>query len=577
MADIADINKEIKALERQHQEHELARSNAVISQDYNEVSRIAEEQSKVREQIDSKKNELERIKQASPRGKLEQSRESAGKLEEFRGLRRERAAGVLSHLGLFGAVLVILFLAWFIDPQGRVAIPVGIFLITVLAFLAVRHRKHTLESEHKFSKWYTFLYWVLLALLILEIYFVVNSWFLTFYDRPLFGQLGETGISASEQIAGLRAESGVAGPLNVLTAILLGEFDPDAQKWDSRQVRESYVVPEDFGVVFDDIAPSRSAFYYPDEIELRGDVTVVSLFEEGEFVSKETPLEIGVEVARCEKGFADILEILPGIQDTELWCEGSWNCDIPGETKEGNKFSISKAYNRFFVCEHEGLDVDAPLDLRANVFWKYTTQAVSGRQIFVAHPDTLARIENPRAHYNIPKASLEPWSINDGTVDFGVGFDRDVEFLRAEGPADDSDRFTRYFLGVSLENEGSGKISKINNLEIFIPADENIVVLDNDKNPLRKEKGKISGDFVYDRTDAAADIDLDVYKLRRTPLELEDDPILPGFFETFYLEMSINTDYLQNTAYQSFFVRATTSYDYKQDRGTTIRVEPEPF
>jgi len=498
-------------------------------------------------------------------------------LSEYRGLRKERAVGFLPHAGLLLATLVILFLAWFIDPQGRVAIPVAIFLGTIFAFLAVRHRKHTLESEHKFSKWYTFLYWLLLALLILEVYFVVNPLFLTFYDRPVFGQLGETGISVSERLAEAREDSGFSGPLNVLSAILLGDFDPDAQKWDSRQVRESYVVPEDFGVVFDNIVPSRNTFYYPDEIEIRGDVTVVSLFEEGEFVGTETPLQIGVEVARCERGFADILDILPGVQDTEVWCEGTWNCDIPGENKSGNKFSISKAYNRFFVCEHEGLDVDAPLDLRASVFWKYTTQAVSGRQIFVAHPDTLARIENPRTHYNIPKASLEPWSINDGTVDFGVGFDRDVEFLRAEGPKDSSDRFTRYFLGTSLENEASGEITRINELEISFPADENIVVLDNDRRPLRKEKGEISGDFIYDRTETTADIDLDIYKLRRTPLELEDDPILPGFFETFYLEMSINTDYLQNTAYQSFFVRATTSYDYKQDRGTTIRVEPEPF
>lgn len=594
------------------------------------------------------------------------------------------------------------------------------FIITLLIGFIIVGTFYARYLRKKGSKWSRF--WIVVIFVLIAIIII------SFTSNVLTGTQGR---SLGQIYSDFFAEGGdsplrkqFSQEFNSITALLKGEYNADQQAWDTRQVRDTYVVPEDAGVVFSDIGPSRSRFIYPDRFEITGDVQIVSLFEGGDDVDFSTPVTINVRLPICQdpddisglaaQSLSRTLSVLT-LEQIEDLCD-PWACDIPGEDPvegQSNTFTATKAYNRFFTCGLDSVRMAPGSDdvlLNPRVMWTYTTQAVSGRQIFVAHPDTLARIENLRTHYNIPQASFDPWSINDGNVDFGVGFDRDIQFLRAEGPGDvvDSEgnpveeRFTSYFLGISLKNDGTGDVTKIRELQLELPHDEDILYINNrggtlstdqgyeelliddspisdlssatglsnsDSERLLKEMNRVvgfevtiseaidvvegvgeidlgfttvelgaratseillgiyetdlspeneerlfglvndkvrenaieerentissvkTGNFVFSHTeyqnadpDTGATQPVDIFKLvdfTGTPVDLDHQldlealgqEIVPGGFETFYVRVSIKQAYLDNTAYQSFFAKARTTYDYQNDRRTDLRLE----
>jgi len=446
----------------------------------------------------------------------------------------------------------------------------------------------------------------------------------------------DTPFGAEEQATVEESLKGFRPFYNQMLMIFRGEYDPNA-RWDSREVKESYVVPKDAGVVFKNIRPSRSFFYSPnskvpirpDDLEITGDVTIVSLFEEGTGVSKTTPVEIDVDIPNCEDSItAKFYKVLSGESPIgigkEEWCDEPWVCSVSGAenvVKDGktiqNKFEIERVYNQFFTCQHPGLNVDEDTDLRAKVVWRYGTEAVSGKQIFVADSGVMRRVEDLRKHYNIPKASFDAWSISDGNIDFALGFDQRVEFLEARGPEDalkeiceeQGDGYTytastkpyniedgscspseptgkkplsrSYFLGVSITNDGVGKVVKINDLTITIPKSPDIwFILDQDSDSYKvNDSGDVLGgesldfELVYSETQQIQNgVEIQTFRLKPLSVEIE-----PGDAQPFYLPLSIDSDYLQGSAYQSFFAKAYISYEYEQEKPTVLNVDITPF
>lgn len=457
------------------------------------------------------------------------------------------------------------------------------FSLGFLGFAIVIWILKKLISKHNKSKAEIIFMVFLILLALLGVFLYLRS---TGYISNVSAVAVDTTLGAGEATGSLGK---LAPSLNVVAAILTGKWNPDAQSWDSSRVKDSYVVPEDAGVVFRNIKPTRSTVYSdpsaPDggdsePLQISGDMDIISLFENGDDVDKTTQLKLSVSMPRCPDalGLTKIIGFL-GASTDEQWCSKQWSCNIPGiePIEEGtNRFQITKAFNQFFLCTHEGLITKNPVDLKPKVTWEYTTQAVSGKQIFVAAPDTLARIDNLQTHYNIPKASFEPWSISDDNVNFAMGFDQERNFLRAQGPANVKEGafYPTYFLGVSLKNTGAGEISRIRDITIEIPNDENI--------KLELRHGK-SGSFICKEGDQKnkdndATGTFSVYNCELAEsVDLSDDPIQPGFFKTFYMEFSINEDYLQGAAWQSFFAKAKVTYDYLQSKSTAVRVEPVPF
>ena len=476
---------------------------------------------------------------------------------------------VIKFFGMVVTLVLIFLVSSFVLGPGWAVLIVGIvaFIFIFIYFLGKKKGK---------VDWAIFI--ILLIILVVGGLWVGNNIAKSTTGKGLW-ELGSEALFAIE----LGREE-TSPQRNTLAALFKGEWDLDQQKWESRQVQDSYVVPEDAGVVFEDIAPSQSNFFSDEILEVTGDVTIVSLFEDGQDIEITTPLEIDVEIQRCKsalsegligRAFDEFSELFGGRIAMTDWCGKSWTCEIPGEDPvSDNKFEVDKAYNRFFACEHSGITTSENIiDLNAKVVWDYTTQAVSGKQVFVASPDALARIEDLRTHYNIPSTAFDPWSISDGTVNFGVGFDKKWEFLRAG---------SKYRLGVSVVNDGRGDVVEINDLEVSIPHDEDIIMISSDKEEIRNKAdiGKESGQFVFDRIDEVnGTVPVKVFKLKGLPLNLKDgkEEIEPGFSNTYYLKLTINEDYLQGSNYQSFFTKAKISYDYEQGKRTRIKIKPEPF
>ena len=360
-------------------------------------------------------------------------------------------------------------------------------------------------------------------------------------------------------ITNVAKESGVIKTINQFKMIMTGEYDP-SQLWTSKTYEDRYAMVEDVGVKISNIKPLRDPFLSNQQLAILGNVRVASLPEEEE----STVAIIGAKWSTWD-------------QIKDAFGEGnelseSWDCN--GD-EPGNKLEISKArlFVGRFMCTHKALTVKEGITEShdADVTVAYSFSMKAGKQVYVGDYEQMTALmfedQDPMKYYGIKKDQTKSWQ-TESPVGLGLGILGEEEIVIANK----KDEYELgHYLGVTVENIGSGDLLKIDSLKVTLPSTIEIAT----------DLPKDERDFVKVSTDDEIKVegaDLDTYLLIDTNLK---EPLAPGEFKTYFLKFRVwdgigaqgEQDFLQGVPISSFFVLSELKFNYIESRAVSIKIK----
>lgn len=369
-----------------------------------------------------------------------------------------------------------------------------------------------------------------------------DDFILTVKQKNIFGE-------TSEELE----EGGIMHQFRIIEKVLTGEFDPE-ELWTSEEVQSEYAVPEEFELFVTDVKPLKEKFRDGEDIVVIGRINLISGFD------KTTTVTLGVEPDKL-------------CVDDDTCTSGDWTCYISGSDTE-NIFQMEKIYNRQFNCEHAGFaepndvnDEEVITDVR--VTWEYSTSAVAGKQVYAFNSDVLDKEKDVLEKYDISDDSLASWYIGDENVNLGLGLSQ-TEEVRARR---EEDLFkSENYLAISIENTGSGKVVELESLSVSFPNNGNILVAD------QIAEGDDS-DIIFDGpsteviTIREVDVTTKKFSLSNKERTTKFRDIEPAEHTTYYIPFVVADDYVGDSDFRSFLVKADIRYKYKEYDSLAITVD----
>jgi hypothetical protein len=398
-----------------------------------------------------------------------------------------------------------------------------------------------------------------------------------------------------------------------IMSVASGDYDPTTL-WSSEQVQSKYAAADNLEVLIDDAGPTRDFFYsgytnadgdpegQAEDIQIGGRINVIGGLEE------DTDIELNVKPTwlcpnKIKSSLSQTLRDAVTFGDDDLSEEeemklkgcikADWKCNILGEDDSGNnKFKVRNVYNRQFYCDNAGfMDVDKTETISdLNIKWTYEGAAVAGKQIYVFDQQTVERYDNPIEQYEISEDTIQSWYIGEEAVNIALGLPLNNEYIRAytKYKNDAGEEIVNgivYPIAVSIENTGSGEIHKINDIVVTWPDNEYILgpgEIFFISEPVAQFKSIPGGQIEEMR---GGDISLKAYDLQKGGSkwnlvkfnkELKKDPLGPGDYVTFYINLAVDEDYLADASYQSFLIKAEIDYEYTNAQSTFVTIKPVP-
>jgi hypothetical protein len=381
---------------------------------------------------------------------------------------------------------------------------------------------------------------------------------------------------------------GIEHQFNVIGQILSGDFEPE-KLWTSEAVKSEYAVPEEFEFFLTDVSPRKEFFKSDEDIYIQGNINLISGFD------KTTTVELGVEpdefcAEESEKAWTEYSEdniVINGLSDFfnlggdsddskkfDGCSDGSeWKCFITG-SDQNNTFQMKRIYNRLFYCEHTGIEVSEEEVISSlEVTWEYSTSAVAGMQVYVFNTDTLSRNPgDPLDRYDIDTDSLTSWYIGDERVNLGLGLSGTPnKYVRAEVKGDLFEDVN--YLAISIKNIGGGDITEIESLSVSFPNTPEVHVANSISNA---DKSYLT--FIGPTTEVITILGSDVVTKKFTLSNIE----LLSFEEigaadgtSYYIPFVVDEEYVGDTDFRSFLVKADIRYKYKDGESVPVMVKPK--
>ncbi|MBD3263224.1 hypothetical protein GF374_02490, partial [Candidatus Woesearchaeota archaeon] len=299
----------------------------------------------------------------------------------------------------------------------------------------------------------------------------------------------------TSQVTNAARESGAVKTLNQFKMIMLGEYDP-SQLWSSETYEDKYAM-EDAGVKLSEVKPFRQIFLPDQEIAITGRLKVSSLPEE------DITTHISAEWGNIEK--------LSGTL-------GDWTCDP--ETIEKKNLFIGR-----FICNHDSISVEPGLtkSFVTDVKVKYDFDTKTGKQVYIADYEQMSQLQfeekDPMNYYDISSDQLKSWQTKS-PLDLGIGIlgEEDILIANKKGEYE-----LGHYLGITIENDGGGDLTSLNELTITLPKTIEIA----DPETSRQM------DFEYEKQGEVGNTSVTTYELKPKYYEsiTKDGSLAPGEYK----------------------------------------------
>jgi len=274
--------------------------------------------------------------------------------------------------------------------------------------------------------------------------------------------------------------------------------------------------------------------------------------------------------------------------DISQWCNQDWSCNIENAEKLDsgiNIFNLSNNQNTRFTCRRDGLAIDLDKITLSNgkskypsgfpistiIDFKYTTEAIATKQIFVMDKEIVTNEADPLAYFNIDKTLTNSKSITDKKIDFGIGTLFNLDYIQ---PNYNDNAFPlQNSLAISITNPSSS-LGNVRDMSIELriyPGSENLEFVCNpisyseDSNGLYSFKnpctsGQLTGSFIYQGTESTPERDNAIYHVFKSSTELD---VLSGDTYTADINSIIRSDILEGSDYQGLFIESIIDYKYE--------------
>jgi len=223
--------------------------------------------------------------------------------------------------------------------------------------------------------------------------------------------------------------------------------------------------------------------------------------------------------------------------------------------------SKAKEYSNRFTCEHSGITHDilkgkTTVSKEVKVTLDYSFETLSGKTLYAIKNDEYSRLIlddiDILQHFEIKQR--RSWQTTS-PVGLGIGLSGESDTF----PANSNDNTVAHFLGITIENKGSGTLTAIKSITLEVPTDLIYVKDGNDfsvklKNNLR---------------DCSSATNTCKYELK----DLDVEPLEPGFKENVFFKFKFPEDKLEGKEFEELFLLADVEFYYTQDKFSSITIK----
>ena len=323
--------------------------------------------------------------------------------------------------------------------------------------------------------------------------------------------------------------------INIVKQALTGQYD-FSQTWRSDTQKTKYE-GKDVGVVLTNVRPikdiiSISPGETTDDIVIVGSLKIVS---------------VPVTIRDAKDAKPNVTALVTSIFDNETEI-----CATILQTKE---------YSNRFTCEHSGITHDilkgkTTVSKEVKVTLDYSFETLSGKTLYAIKNDEYNRLIlddiDILQHFEIKQR--RSWQTTS-PVGLGIGLSGESDTF----PANSNDNTVAHFLGITIENKGSGTLTAIKSITLEVPTDLIYVKDGNDfsvklKNNLR---------------DCSSATNTCKYELK----DLDVEPLEPGFKENVFFKFKFPEDKLEGKEFEELFLLADVEFYYTQDKFSSITIK----
>ncbi len=423
---------------------------------------------------------------------------------------------------------------------------------------------------------------LVVGIIILILGGTAGFWFGYYKNTPQGQKISEQYLSFGTST--YSAERGSRGFFNSVFQTIKFAFSGDVEEiMKSREAESEYAQFEEIKTTMEEVKPYKNPVYKDSDISIYGYLSVEDGPEEGTAFEFEVRQLMNVVIRNYRKNqvcdstlLSSAVSSIDSVLDENNHCNSNpeckhfctdtsdWKCYIPGgdpaKDSNGNiipnTFLFKNRYNQRVICSHSGIQ-DPKKDLQLSkitLIWKYWTQAMLEKRVYVFDSDYAALHKNPLKSANISRSSYESLSKAEKNIGFGAGISKDRDYM-VTTPLDalkyGMDYIEIYNIIFTLRNKGLGDIVDLKDIEVWIPDSVNVV--------------EEEGDFEVcgEKTDRG--IVFKKYCLKKDVID-SFDSIGPALFRNFYLPVYVESSFIVgNEWFDSFTLTSKVYYKYRDE------------
>ena len=329
---------------------------------------------------------------------------------------------------------------------------------------------------------------------------------------------------------------GAQGSINVIKQLISGNYQ-FAETWKSDTQKVKYEGQE-VGVKLENVEILRDSIFSGDNAIVTGTLKSASLPASATGIIPTFSADISASLTTPG--------LLGGTNEQDAIC-------TPNNIEKEKTFfdRISCEFGNVKLAD-EGKKVETKeIKLKVN----YDFEVISGKTIYALRNSEYEKIlldgDDPFNVYNIDKK--HSWQTTS-EVGVGIGLQGEADIFGTNN----KENIVDHYIGVTVENKGSGKLEKIDSVLLIAPKD---IEIKSDKS-----------DFIINKCDNQLNTcDYTVSTQKLDTIELE-----PGSKYTFFLVFQFPEDGLQDRNFEEQFVMADVKYRYSLSKFTTIQVNAPP-